>query len=37
VSVPDDAAAVVTFLVADANPYVSGQKINVDGLASSMR
>ena len=31
VSVPEDVAAVVTFLVSDANPYVNGQKINVDG------
>jgi len=31
VSVPEDVAAVVTFLVSDANPYANGQKINVDG------
>src|SRR5690606_3853373 len=31
VSEPEDVAAVVTFLVSDANPYVSGQKINVHG------
>jgi 3-oxoacyl-[acyl-carrier protein] reductase len=31
VSVPEDVAAVVTFLVSDANPYVSGQKVNVNG------
>jgi 3-oxoacyl-[acyl-carrier protein] reductase len=31
VSVPDDVAAVVTFLVSDANPYANGQKVNVDG------
>jgi NAD(P)-dependent dehydrogenase (short-subunit alcohol dehydrogenase family) len=31
VSIPEDVANVVTFLVSDANPYVSGQKINVDG------
>ncbi|MDB5448189.1 MAG: fabG [Phenylobacterium sp.] len=31
VSVPEDVANVVTFLVSSANPYVSGQKINVDG------
>lgn len=31
VSVPEDVASVVTFLVSDANPYVNGQKINVDG------
>jgi len=31
VSIPEDVANVVTFLVADANAYVSGQKINVDG------
>ena len=31
VSVPGDVAAVVTFLVSDANPYANGQKIYVDG------
>ena len=31
VSVPEDIASVVTFLVSDANPYANGQKINVDG------
>lgn len=31
VSVPRDVAAVVVFLVSSANPYVSGQKVNVDG------
>lgn len=31
VSIPEDVANVVTFLVADANAYVSGQKINVHG------
>jgi 3-oxoacyl-[acyl-carrier protein] reductase len=31
VSTPEDVAAVVTFLVSDANSYVNGQKINVDG------
>ena len=31
VSVPEDVAAIVTFLVSDANPYANGQKINVDG------
>jgi NAD(P)-dependent dehydrogenase (short-subunit alcohol dehydrogenase family) len=31
VSVPEDVAAVVTFLVSDANPYANGQKIYVDG------
>jgi NAD(P)-dependent dehydrogenase (short-subunit alcohol dehydrogenase family) len=31
VSVPEDVAAVVTFLVSDANPYANGQKVNVDG------
>jgi 3-oxoacyl-[acyl-carrier protein] reductase len=31
VSEPEDVAAAVTFLVSDANPYVSGQKINVHG------
>lgn len=34
VSVPEDVAAVVVFLVSPANPYVSGQKINVDGGGS---
>jgi NAD(P)-dependent dehydrogenase (short-subunit alcohol dehydrogenase family) len=31
VSVPQDVAAVVTFLVSDANPYANGQRIYVDG------
>jgi NAD(P)-dependent dehydrogenase (short-subunit alcohol dehydrogenase family) len=31
VAVPEDVAAVVTFLVSDANPYVNGQNIAVDG------
>ena len=31
VSVPDDVAAAVCWLVSDANPYASGQKINIDG------
>src|ERR1700741_3730509 len=31
VSVPEDVAAVVTFLVSDANPYANGQKVNIDG------
>jgi NAD(P)-dependent dehydrogenase (short-subunit alcohol dehydrogenase family) len=31
VSVPEDVAAVVTFLASDANPYANGQKIYVDG------
>jgi NAD(P)-dependent dehydrogenase (short-subunit alcohol dehydrogenase family) len=31
VSTPEDVAAVVTFLVSSANPYVNGQKINVNG------
>ena len=31
VSVPEDVAAAVTWLVADANPYANGQKINIDG------
>ncbi len=31
VSVPEDVAAVVTFLVSDANPYANGQRIYVDG------
>ena len=31
VSVPEDVAQVVTFLVSDANPYANGQKINIDG------
>jgi NAD(P)-dependent dehydrogenase (short-subunit alcohol dehydrogenase family) len=31
VSVPQDVAAVVTFLVSDANPYASGQRVAVDG------
>jgi 3-oxoacyl-[acyl-carrier protein] reductase len=31
VSTPEDVAAVVTFLVSSANPYVNGQKVNVNG------
>ena len=31
VSVPEDVAAAVTWLVADANPYANGQKMNIDG------
>jgi len=31
VSVPEDVAAAVTWLVSDANPYANGQKINIDG------
>ncbi len=31
VSVPDDVASVVTFLVSEASAYVNGQKINIDG------
>ncbi|MEI8301676.1 MAG: SDR family oxidoreductase [Burkholderiales bacterium] len=31
VSVPEDVAAVVAFLVSSANPYVNGQNIAVDG------
>ncbi len=33
VSVPEDVAAAVTWLVSDANPYANGQKINIDGGA----
>ena len=31
VSTPDDVAAAVLWLVSDANTYVTGQKINIDG------
>ena len=31
VSLPDDVAAAVLWLVSDANPYCSGQKLNIDG------
>jgi 3-oxoacyl-[acyl-carrier protein] reductase len=31
VSTPDDVAAAVTWLVSSANPYASGQKINING------
>ena len=31
VSVPEDVANVVTFLVSNANPYANGQKIYIDG------
>ncbi|MGI4814580.1 MAG: SDR family NAD(P)-dependent oxidoreductase [Janthinobacterium lividum] len=34
VSVPEDVAAVVTFLVSDANPYINGQNIAIDGGGS---
>lgn len=35
VSTPEDVASVVTFLVSNANPYVNGQKISVDGGGAS--
>ncbi|SKB29701.1 SDR family NAD(P)-dependent oxidoreductase [Sphingopyxis flava] len=31
VATPDDVAAAVLWLVSDANPYCSGQKLNIDG------
>ncbi|WP_428679457.1 SDR family NAD(P)-dependent oxidoreductase [Sphingopyxis sp.] len=31
VSTPDDVAAAVLWFVSDANPYCSGQKLNIDG------
>jgi 3-oxoacyl-[acyl-carrier protein] reductase len=31
VSTPEDVAAVVTYLVSDANPYANGQKVNING------
>jgi 3-oxoacyl-[acyl-carrier protein] reductase len=31
VSTPEDVAAVVTFMVSEANPYANGQKINING------
>ncbi|MEI7593192.1 MAG: SDR family oxidoreductase [Actinomycetes bacterium] len=34
VCTPDDVAAVVRWLAGDQNTYVTGQKINVDGLAA---
>ncbi|MFN8040398.1 MAG: SDR family oxidoreductase [Acidimicrobiales bacterium] len=37
VCTPDDVANVVRWLVGDANTYVTGQKVNVDGLASFSR
>jgi 3-oxoacyl-[acyl-carrier protein] reductase len=37
VSVPDDVAAAVVWLVSDANPYASGQKINIDGGGGFVR
>lgn len=37
VCTPEDVAAVVRWLVGPQNTYVTGQKVNVDGLASLMR
>ena len=37
VSTPEDVAAAVVWLVSDANPYASGQKVNIDGAGFSMR
>jgi 3-oxoacyl-[acyl-carrier protein] reductase len=37
VPTPDDVAAVVAWLVSDANPYVSGQAIAVDGSGGGFR
>ncbi len=37
VSIPGDVAAAVLWLVSDANPYASGQKINIDGSGSTVR
>lgn len=37
VSRPEDVANVVAFLVSGANPYVNGQKINVDGGGAAAR
>lgn len=37
VCAPDDVANVVRWLVSPQNTYVTGQKINVDGLASFLR
>jgi len=37
VSTPDDVAAAVVWLVSDANPYASGQKINIDGSGFNLR
>lgn len=37
VPTPDDVAAVVVWLVSDANPYVSGQAIAVDGSGGGLR
>ena len=31
VSVPEDVAAAVVWLVSSANPYANGQKINING------
>ena len=35
VSTPDDVAAAVLWLVSDANPYCSGQKLNIDGAGQA--
>jgi NAD(P)-dependent dehydrogenase (short-subunit alcohol dehydrogenase family) len=37
VCTPDDVANVVRFLVGPLNTYVTGQKINVDGMAAFTR
>jgi NAD(P)-dependent dehydrogenase (short-subunit alcohol dehydrogenase family) len=37
VPTPDDVAAVVVWLVSEANPYVSGQAIAVDGSGGGLR
>ena len=37
VSVPEDVAAAVVWLVSSANPYVSGQAIAIDGSGGSLR
>ena len=35
VSTPDDVAAAVLWFVSDANPYCSGQKLNIDGAGQA--
>jgi len=35
VPTPDDVAAAVVWFVSEANPYCSGQKLNIDGAGQA--